>query len=188
MVIVQIKGGLGNQMFQYAFALWLKAHGKKVKLDTSYYKKDHRNDAVDTTHNGFELERVFDCRLPMSTKDENDMLIHDHPDFFHKVLWKALGVRPSHVRILNTLKWYFPEFKEKDNCYFDGYWVSFRYADEIAQKLRKAFEFKTNLSEKNHNILKEIENTNSVSLHIRHGDYLNISKYIKIRYITGRLL
>lgn len=177
-VIVEIKGGLGNQMFQYAFALWLKENGKRVKLDVSHYKKDHSNEAVDSTHNGFELQTIFDCSLPLASTKESDMLVNNHPDFYHKALWSIFNITPSHIIIFDTKKWFLPQLKEKDWCYFDGYWVSFRYADEIARTLKDAFEFKTDLGEKNRTILKEIENCNSVSLHIRRGDYLNISRYV----------
>ena len=33
MVIVQLSGGLGNQMFEYALYLRLKAEGRQVKID-----------------------------------------------------------------------------------------------------------------------------------------------------------
>ena len=38
MIIVRVMGGLGNQMFQYAFAKKLQKLGHEVKLDSTYYK------------------------------------------------------------------------------------------------------------------------------------------------------
>ena len=38
MIIVRIIGGIGNQMFQYAYAKALEKSGKKVRLDLSKIK------------------------------------------------------------------------------------------------------------------------------------------------------
>ncbi|MCR5101823.1 MAG: alpha-1,2-fucosyltransferase, partial [Butyrivibrio sp.] len=41
MVIIELSGGLGNQMFQYALYKQLKADGKEVKIDDfSGYKEE----------------------------------------------------------------------------------------------------------------------------------------------------
>ena len=49
---VYIYGGLGNQMFQYAFYLSLKKKGVPCVLDASLF-------LVNKSHNGFELFDVF---------------------------------------------------------------------------------------------------------------------------------
>ena len=54
---VIVTGGLGNQMFQYAFMLALRTKGINVKLDISYY--DYWNKYNWKMHNGYELEKVF---------------------------------------------------------------------------------------------------------------------------------
>ena len=51
--IIFFQGGLGNQMFQYAFFLVRKKMNLNVDYDISLLK--HQNQ-----HNGYELERIFD--------------------------------------------------------------------------------------------------------------------------------
>ena len=50
MVIVRIVGGLGNQMFQYAYAKALQKRGYKVKIDISKFKKYK-------LHGGYQLDK-----------------------------------------------------------------------------------------------------------------------------------
>ena len=65
MKIVNIIGGLGNQMFQCAFAIALREanQGEQVKLDISHFNGYG-------LHNGFEVKRLFDFPLDIATKDE----------------------------------------------------------------------------------------------------------------------
>ena len=65
MRIVNFKGGLGNQMFQYAFLLSLKEKYKEelILMDTSAYK-------IEKMHNGFELTRRFEIPEREASEEE----------------------------------------------------------------------------------------------------------------------
>lgn len=64
MKIVEFKGGLGNQMFQYAFYLKLKnVYEENVKADFSFFCKQN-------CHNGYELKRIFNIDMPFATVEE----------------------------------------------------------------------------------------------------------------------
>lgn len=57
--IVFLQGGLGNQMFQYAFYLSKRHSNMKIRCDYSLLQGQNRS------HNGFELDDVFgivDCK------------------------------------------------------------------------------------------------------------------------------
>ena len=64
MKIINISGGLGNQMFQYAFLLAMReATGDECLMDTSKF-------ATYNLHNGFELAEVFNISARCATKEE----------------------------------------------------------------------------------------------------------------------
>ena len=64
MIIVRICGGLGNQMFRYAYAKSLKSRGYDVKLDIRYYNKRR------IEHNVYHLDK-FNINLDISSETEN---------------------------------------------------------------------------------------------------------------------
>lgn len=43
MIVVKVAGGLGNQMFNYAFAKFLQKRGHKVVVDVSFVVKNAKN-------------------------------------------------------------------------------------------------------------------------------------------------
>ena len=59
MIVVRIVGGLGNQMFLYAYAKSLKQNGYQVKLDTTVYKKYK-------LHGGYQLDK-YNIDLEINT-------------------------------------------------------------------------------------------------------------------------
>ena len=64
MKIVQIIGGLGNQMFQYSLALALrKRYGNEVAVDTCFFRGY-------PLHNHYEIDKIFHATLPVASKRE----------------------------------------------------------------------------------------------------------------------
>ncbi|MHB9140352.1 MAG: alpha-1,2-fucosyltransferase [Paludibacter sp.] len=153
-----LSGGLGNQMFQYALYLALKNKGRNVKLDTSLY-------SYLKMHNGYELERCFG--------------INEQPALENK-----LGI--FKLRLLLKFKPRFFVFNDKSHfdekifltkCnYLTGYWQSEKYFKSIENRIREAFIFK-NIDVDNKTLANEILSVNSISLHIRRGDYVGNNIY-----------
>ena len=63
MRVVKMKGGLGNQMFQYAFYKSLKLKNEKVFFNLEHYRSTKE-------HNGLEIEKIFNIKLKTDTKIE----------------------------------------------------------------------------------------------------------------------
>lgn len=163
MKIVKIKSGLGNQMFQYAFAKTLQEKtGEKILLDTSNYDIEH-------LHNGFELNRLFEIDLDFATRKQVEK-IATIPNSFIKKVEKKFFTKKTHL-IENEQNLDLSVFEKKGDLYFEGYWQNEKYFEPIKSKINSIFDFKLNLNEKTENALKKI-NQKTASVHIRRGDYL----------------
>lgn len=153
MIIVRILGGLGNQMFQYAYAKALQDKGHHVKLDISKFKKY-------TLHGGYHLDS-FKIDLEIANS-------------LSSILGK-LGIKKS-IKEKNLL---FDENLKslKGNEYLKGYFQTEKYFTEIRKILLDQFTIKSELSISTKNISKKIKTKeNTCSLHIRRGDYISDKK------------
>ncbi len=165
MVIVEFSGGLGNQMFQYALYLKLKKLGKDVKADTSLFNfKDSLRK--------FELKRVFDVS-PETVDAKDAALIRgygSHDTLLDKIRYK---LRRSSVQVYtDKIDVYQPDIFEMDNVLLSGYWQSPLYFEGAADEIRDTFLF-CGIDDKNTRAADEMDNCNSVSIHVRRSDYLN---------------
>ena len=80
MKIVLFTPGLGNQMFQYLFYLYLRDNYPNQNI-YGYYNRNILN-----KHNGLEVDKVFDIQLPPHT------VISDASAFFIRALG-GLGLK-----------------------------------------------------------------------------------------------
>lgn len=176
MYIVAIEGGLGNQMFQYALFISLKERygDGLMKLDLSFINP--------FMHNGYELQRVFGIQQPLCTKWEviryseycsKNIAFGSLWTFVWAVRRKIFGRKKSMVYQADSTQ-YFPLCEKLDknrNYYFKGVWANYRYFKECESAIRNIFIFPEISDEKNLKWKEMIEQTNSVSIHFRGGDY-----------------
>jgi hypothetical protein len=152
MKVIRIIGGLGNQMFQYAFYLALKKKDPKVKLDVSdfkYYKL-----------HAYQLENVFDLNGIKYSLPYNS--------FFLRIIRRI-----ARIDVIREDTLYHPDVLDiKGWSYYSGYWCSEEYFKTIANEVRESFQFKNKLEDKNKELSIRIIESNSVSIHIRRGDYV----------------
>ena len=64
-------------------------------------------------------------------------------------------------------------FQDKASRYYWGYWQHFQYQEKITHILRQAFQFRTNAEGENILVKQKALLPNSISLHVRRGDYLD---------------
>jgi hypothetical protein len=187
MLIVNIIGGLGNQLFQYAFYHYLEMNNHDVKIDDSYY---------DTYrfHNGFELIKAFKLHPRLATKDEVNEFIHGFQRskniivFFKKRLFDKFDIQflkdtvvkweyknPLKNRLLLDLK----------KAYLIGYWSREQYFKEIRESLVNKLQFRLDhpLETGNLEILEELKSDSTIAIHVRGGDYSDLARLQKQYYI-----
>ena len=168
LIIVQLKGGLGNQLFQYAAGLSLAAHRDvPLKVDVSLLKSP---DELIGTMRNFELQHL---QNPPEVATENEISCLKNQHFFRKYFDK---LRPSYQRsVYNEKRFHFDEnfFSAGKNIYLKGYRQSEKYFRNIEEKIRDNFQFKKELIEDVIEFGQQLSNQNSVSIHIRRGDYKN---------------
>lgn len=182
MIITHIIGGLGNQMFQYAAGRALSSrHDQLLYLDTLDYAKYD-------LHQGFELERIFSPSVNISTKEDISKLLGWQG---HSILKKIaqrtkLKILRSEALIIEPHFQYWSSFCNlSDNCYLVGYWQSEKYFKSIESIIRKDFLFKLPMSTHNQWVADQIMSCNSVSLHVRRGDYVENINNLKIHGVCS---
>lgn len=161
MIVIYLKGGIGNQLFQYALYTSLQSQGKQVRLDYTTISDEmtriHRGTIFDT----FLLDRDY------------------HPDTISEIAQKLQ--RRVFNRVFRKLTCYYVEKEDGEydpdvlalkHGYLDGYWQSPKYFEGCEAELRQRLQFKHTLSTESRQMLGRITQAQCpVSVHVRLGDY-----------------
>lgn len=168
MKIVNIIGGLGNQMFQYAFAKAVQAHNldEKVYINALAFKGYG-------LHNGYEMDSLFKLDLPQAKKWDITRLYY--PIFHHRI-WQVanhwLPLRKNVIKEKCSMVFQPEVLTAAGDKYYDGYWQSYKYFEICKEDIRKIFTFPEIEDEKNRAFAEDLRLCNCVSVHVRRGDYL----------------
>jgi len=163
MILTRLIGGLGNQMFQYAAGKRLsELHNVELKLDISPLLKGYTRD--------YSLD-VFNLRAEVAKGKEIDKFRRPL-SLLHRFLFKS-GMKGPYY-IYEEPHFHFDEkfLSLPDNTYIEGYWQSWKYFDDISDLLRRDFSFKSFDTSGIDMVLQQIQDSESVAIHIRLGDYL----------------
>lgn len=175
MKIVKVKGGLGNQMFQYAFHRLLQEqyHCEDVKLDLKYYGDkgvdDIRLSRLGRMNTKYEAAEDVELRRVCLFKHEGNPLSRAYR------IKIALDAKLNRKYYFENNRAYRDVTKLLDYQYYDGYWQSWRYLEPIAEKLKKEFTCDT-LSDKTRGYMEYFGSRDSVFVGIRRGDYFDNEK------------
>ncbi len=171
MIIVRLIGGLGNQMFQYALGRHLA-----IKQDCDLLIDKNAFEKYKLHH--YALGAYSITEKFISNKEVENFLATQNP--LHKsIIYKKLFKQPriSKKHILEKQFRYDNEILQiQGPVYLDGYWQSELYFRDIRNTLLKDFTVKTGQEGKDKAIAEEISSSNSVSIHIRRGDYVSNTK------------
>ena len=165
MIIIKIKGGLGNQLFQYAVGRAVALHHKSpLKLDLTIFKTYELHEYL--------LDQ-FAIQADMATENEISELKGGNNLLFSALRKARVVKRKSYFKEKRSSYFDASVFKN-DDVYFDGYWQNELYFSGIRELLLREFEFISSMSDVGCAYLECIKKSNSVSLHIRRGNYLNL--------------
>jgi hypothetical protein len=180
-ITVQLQGGLGNQLFQYATAR-AAAHKRRcsVLLDQSWFTKAHK----DVTPREFLLSKL-QIKGILTSPD----LTMRKPKWLRKIfqrVWPTSTYFYSekfHYKFDSQLE-RSPTFATQ-NLYLMGYWQSYRYFEAIREILQAEITPKTPLDAHYQNYLKQIQASSSAMVHIRRGDYVHLASASKVHGFIG---
>lgn len=164
MIVLRIHGGLGNQMFQYAYGRELVHRGYDVVYDTSSYASDSLRD--------YELD-VWRVEAPPAQQEALDLL----PRRFGGKGWRVRfkGKRPL-KKVSERPIGFHPRFlAPRDHAYLTGYWQGERFFASVADEIREAFRPAGEVCQETQDVVRRIEQTDAVAVHVRRTDYLTLS-------------
>jgi len=179
-IIIRLQGGLGNQLFQYAFA---KGTASKLGVDfildrNTYSAKDNEKN----TYRKYSLD-VFNSNIKFAKDTDKMGFVWFRRQKIFETFYKYLRLKrfflPFYYRE-RTFAYDENIFKQKDGTYFDGYWQTEKYFSHIRSNLRKEICEDVSLSENAKKYSHEINTRDAISIHVRRGDYVsnpNILKY-----------
>jgi hypothetical protein len=170
MIIIKLTGGLGNQLFQYAFGRSLNIkHNQPLYFDINFFKWDKLRK--------FSLEpfsinyKIADDELILKTKQRNflwrdrilNVIFKKNIEYFRN----SYIIEPNFKHDKNICNY------RSKNVYFEGYWQCEKYFVDYRKIIIKEIRNFSLLSTISQYYLNEILKNNSVSIHIRRGDYIS---------------
>ncbi len=166
MIVVQLRGGLGNQMFQYALGRRLAlSHGVPLRLDIRPLEKDPQR-AYALGH--FRIAASLIHPIELSWRLPYPL----HPP--RRLAW--LPRWPGTMRYIHEGCGdpFNPEvLKAPSASFLVGYWPSERYFSEITDTIRQDFQLSEPMTAARQAVATEISAANGVSVHVRRGDYVS---------------
>ena len=169
MLIVRASGGIGNQMFQYAFYRSLQKRGKEVYFDVSWFDKRSKDDDM-----SFQLYLLNTTYHEPKSRIIPEWL-HDDTNIIYKFL-RRYQIDCFKLFFEKENCKYDPKVYNLDNQYLIGCWQTEKYFLDFKDILRKELSYCNYFDIKNQSYIEEMSKGESVSVHVRRGDYLQHSK------------
>ena len=173
--VVEIKGGFGNQLFQYGFANKLQTKGFRVKVSNTFFTTKElnlnvtpREEIIPSEEFGFNKTTLYEKWLLKFLKKINDS---KKVKFLFPFLIEA----------------FYKYYKEKDLTsfdisqpisHFDGYWQNIDYIDSSKNYLISSISKNKLIGE----AIKIKKVKGSTLVHIRRQDYLSLNEELNIKY------
>lgn len=187
MFIIRFGGGLGNQLFQYAFSIYLRHlyPEQEVLYDAGGF-------LLENEHNGFDLIDYFHIDIKSIDSVKLKSIV---PSEYYLRKFK-IGKNSILSKLIRTI---IKNNRNKNNViiikdspvgsydrgiehiclqksyhyYFSGNWQNIKYYENIQNIIRDKMVFKVKLNDHEMQYQNNIRETRSVCIHFRRGDYVN---------------
>ena len=167
MIIVEIVGGLANQMVIYAAARALaEKNADTLALDLNTLRKDRIRK--------FELHKLsMDLRI--ATEEEiarvRRKLSNPAADRLKEKIFRKLGIRRPYIYEEPYSGYDANFFRLSGDVYIKGNFASRRYFESIEPLLHREFRFRGEMSPRTREYERTLREGTSVGIHVRRGDY-----------------
>jgi len=170
MIIVALKGGMGNQMFQYAMgrAIALK-NGVPLKLDTSWFTTNKIDTPRAYALDHFNIVEEFASEADIRSLSTNTRLGR----YIAKIKGKLLPLKKRTYIVERKMGYDEEVARLKDNVYLDGFWGTEKYFYDIKDTIIQDFSLRYPSSSENIKMAESIRVVNAVAIHVRRGDYIS---------------
>lgn len=177
-IIVRMKGGMGNQMFEYACgrALQLRMDGYNLMLDLSEMKNkmNGRKYTLDIFSIPEDVRMTHSGKFDQYSRLTNPVL-RIAQKFFPEYVYKIYAKKNIFIWDETDYRTIVPECSK--SVFLNGYWQSSKYFKDFDEAIGCEFRFKQELNASQKRLKEQIMNTQSIAVHIRLGDYLSNKKY-----------
>ncbi len=177
MIIIRAMGGLGNQMQQFALYKKFESMGKDVRIDATWFRRREIQKSVYIARD-LELDYLEGTEHKEATREEVESILgymyEEGEDIFDKI--RKL-IFPSSYPCFTEKDMYHEKIFQFEKKYLVGYWACEKYYADILGQLRETIRFPKSyneeLNKKNEEMMQKMESCNSISMHVRRGDYLD---------------
>lgn len=172
--VVQFMGGLGNQMFQYAFGRLLAS---ELGIKVYYAKKTFDKIKIDVLGADIDFIEMEDCRVSKSSF--RHIVKNGIKQIFSKKFFLRRYEEIEHHRFDEGV------FQVQGNHYFFGYWQSWRYLEMLKKHVASIFKFPEIFEQKHRVLLDGFRKDNAVAIHVRRGDYVANPEFNRVHGVCS---
>ena len=176
MIVARIEGGLGNQLFQYAFGTQLaKVNDTELVLDLSCYASQPQH--------GYLLDRFSITARELNPQERKRIPARYQSD--RRSVFPLISLGRKELRRLRERPFGFAEkyFSASDDSFLVGYWQSERYFPSVESNILLQFRPCGPMSLESARLREKMLNASSIAIHIRRGDYIT-DKPMAIRNLS----
>ncbi|RAJ97574.1 glycosyl transferase family 11 [Larkinella arboricola] len=177
MIVVELMGGLGNQLFQYAAGKSLALRNNTELFVDTQFLMSRNVESRHVTYRNYDLD-IFTIKPPLISSsvsvrygNGSSLLIR------HIKRWVNRLLKVGHLQYIYERTPYQYDSRVdnlRDNVYLSGYWQSIRYFQCIQQQLREELQFADPIPDYAIGLAKEIRsNPSAVFVHVRRSDFVN---------------